>query len=107
MSIKLIVLLQKGDGLFKEGNYKEAAICFEEAEIEARNIFGVEDPQYALILNNLAEIYRSMGEYKKAEPLYKRPMHPNKSYSIKNLIAIAIKLSFRESLINCNRNTLL
>lgn len=70
MIMKLIVLLQKGDVLFKKGNYKEAVICFEKAKIEARNIFGVDDPQYALILNNLAEIYRSMGEYEKAEPLY-------------------------------------
>ncbi len=54
-----------------------------------------EHPNTALALNNLAELYRTMGTYNKAEPLYRRsltiwektlgPEHPNTATSLNNL----------------------
>ena len=57
--------------------------------------YGADHPYTALGLNNLAEIYNSMGRYPEAEPLYVRSLaiceqylgadHPNTAMSLKNL----------------------
>jgi tetratricopeptide (TPR) repeat protein len=39
-----------------------------------RKVLGPEHPETAKILNNLAQLYESMGEYAKAEPLYKEAL---------------------------------
>ncbi len=58
-------------------------------------VFGPEHPDTALALNNLADLYRSMGNYARAEPLYKRslkikekvfgPEHPETALALGNL----------------------
>ncbi len=57
-----------------------------------------EDKNYALLLNNLAVFYESMGAYKKAEPLYLKAlkihekilgeMHPDTATSYNNLAGL-------------------
>jgi len=56
---------------------------------------GAEHPYTALSLNNLAELYRSMGRYGEAEPLYLRSLdiyeqqlgtdHPDTAQGLNNL----------------------
>jgi len=41
-------------------------------------LLGEKNPDYLFSLNNLAGLYRSMGEYAKAEPLYRRAMEIDK-----------------------------
>ena len=52
----------------------------------------------AISLNNLAEVYRTQGDYTKAEPLFKRalvireaafgPDHPDVAFSLDNLATL-------------------
>jgi len=59
---------------------------------------GEEHPRYAASLNNLAELYRTMGRYDQAEPLYKQALvinkkalgedHPDYATSLNNLALI-------------------
>ncbi|MBT1570101.1 tetratricopeptide repeat protein, partial [Klebsiella pneumoniae] len=56
---------------------------------------GPDHPDVATSLNNLAELYRSQGQYAQAEPLFKRslaiweralgPDHPDVATSLNNL----------------------
>jgi tetratricopeptide (TPR) repeat protein len=55
---------------------------------------GLEHPDTATSLNNLAELYRAQGKYEQAEPLYQRslaiwekalgPEHPNVATALQN-----------------------
>lgn len=56
--------------LCMKGDFAEAEQWNLEAKSIREKVLGKEDPDYALTLNNTAEMYRSMGEYEKAEPLY-------------------------------------
>ena len=47
---------------------------YKEAIKIAEQIFGAEDPNTAISLDDLAELYREMGEYDKAEPLLKEAL---------------------------------
>ena len=59
---------------------------------------GPDHPDTATTLNNLAELYRSMGDYAKAEPLYQRalkirekalgPDHPDTATALNNLAGL-------------------
>ena len=59
---------------------------------------GEEHPDYATSLNNLAGLYKSMGEYAKAEPLYRQALeirrrvlgeeHPDYATSLNNLAVL-------------------
>ena len=60
--------------MFAEGNYKEAIPLAEKAIEIVRRERGPEDPDTATSLNNLAELYRVMGNYAKAEPLYQEAL---------------------------------
>jgi tetratricopeptide (TPR) repeat protein len=55
--------------LFVEGKFQEAIPLAEKAVEIARHVRGPKNPVTATSLNNLAELYRAMGEYAKAEPL--------------------------------------
>ena len=58
-------------------------------------MLGENHPDYATTLNNLAELYRNMGQYEKAEPLYSQALeirkrvlgegHPDYALSLNNL----------------------
>jgi CHAT domain-containing protein len=60
-----------------------------------KQALGEEHPDYAIILNNLGALYKTMGDYKAAEPLYKQAMeirkkalgeeHPDVANSLNNL----------------------
>lgn len=60
--------------LSAQGRYGEALPVAEKALRLAENEFGTSDPTYAIVLNNLAENYRSQGFYAAAEPLYRRAL---------------------------------
>ena len=63
-----------------------------------KKVLGEEHPDTAASLNNLGGLYRSMGDYAKAEPLYSRALeirkkvfgekHPQTAQSINNLAAL-------------------
>ena len=57
--------------LFEQGKYQEAIPLAEKAVKMARRLRGPEDPDIATSLNNLAVLYQAMGEYAKAEPLFR------------------------------------
>jgi tetratricopeptide (TPR) repeat protein len=60
-----------------------------------KNVLGENHPDYATSLNNLAELYHTMGDYSKAEPLYQKALeitknvlgenHPDYATSLNNL----------------------
>ncbi len=64
-------------------------------------MLGPEHPDVAIILNNLAVLYRAQGKYAEAEPLYKRalaireealgPDHPHVAGSLENYAALLRK----------------
>lgn len=63
-----------GESEFKKGNYKAAEENFKEA-LEICRSFGpdyLKDQRTVRALNNLAELYRSQGRYKEAEPYYEK-----------------------------------
>ncbi len=60
--------------LTAQGRYPEALPLAETALRLAENEFGTNDPIYAIVLNNLAENYRSQGFYAAAHPLYRRAL---------------------------------
>ncbi len=63
---------------FNNGDYKKAAAIGEKVIIAAKKELGENDPEYAGSLNNLALVYRILGQYKKAEPLFIRSMNITK-----------------------------
>lgn len=84
--------------LYREGRYKEAIPIAEQALAIREKSLGPEHPDVATSLNNLAELYRALGDYPKAEPLYRRslaiqeqslgPEHPDVALSLNNLAGI-------------------
>ncbi len=62
---------------------------------DPQEALGENHPDYATSLNNLAKLYREMGEYSKAEPLFRNALeickralgenHPNYATSLNNL----------------------
>jgi len=62
------------------------------------NVLGLDHPDVAISLDNLAELYRIRGRYAEAEPLLKRslaifeqtfgPEHPNVAAFLKNYAAL-------------------
>jgi len=70
------LLNQQVQTLFKQGKYQEAIPLAEKAVELTKRVYGAEQPNTAQSLNNLAVLYRVMGEYAKAEPLFQ----PNCSF---------------------------
>ena len=50
----------------------KAASYFSIAEKQAKVNFGAEDPRYAIVLGNLANVYLSQGKYKEAREMFER-----------------------------------
>ncbi len=84
--------------LYQSGKYQEA-IPFARQLLGLREeINGPEHPATAISLNNLAELYREIGDFLKAESLYRRalairekalgPEHPKTATSLGNLAAL-------------------
>ena len=81
--------------LFAEGKYQEAIPVAKKVVEIARHVRGPEDPDTALSLNNLGELYKAIGEYTTAEPLLKEALrirqkvlgseHPDTAESFNNL----------------------
>ena len=68
------LLNQQVQTLFKQGKYQEAIPLAEKAVELTKRVYGPEQPNTAQSLNNLAVLYRVMGEYAKAEPLYQEAL---------------------------------
>jgi len=81
--------------LYRAGRYREALIPARRASEILKKVLGKEHPDYAGSLHNLAALYKSMGDYAKAEPLYKQTLrilnktvgeeHPRYAMSLNNL----------------------
>ena len=56
--------------LLLQGDTKQAELYLKRALQEAIQGFGHADPHVASAENNLAELYRILGQYDRAEPLY-------------------------------------
>ena len=80
--------------LYQQGRYEEG-IAIAEQVLEIRESILGNHPDTATALNNLAELYRAMGRYSEAEPLYQRSLsireqqlgadHPDTAQSLNNL----------------------
>ena len=80
----------RGHGRLREGR---AALPPSPGDQEA--VLGENHPDYAISLNNLARLYKAMGDYAKAEPLYRQALeirkrvlgenHPDYANSLNNL----------------------
>jgi len=84
--------------LYQQGKFQEAISLQEQELAWTERNFGPDHPDTAQSLNNLAELYRSLGAYAKAKPLYLRalairekalgPDHPDTANSLNNLAAL-------------------
>jgi tetratricopeptide (TPR) repeat protein len=81
--------------LYRQGRYQDA-LALAPAVCDAyRQIFGENDPLYAGSLSTVAELYRSLGQFDKAEPYFQQAatirktalgaMHPDYATSLTNL----------------------
>ncbi len=91
-------LAWQGDLYRNQGRYAEAEpLLVRSLEIRERQL-GVDHPNVATSLNNLALLYKTQGRYSEAEPLYARSLeisehqlgadHPNVAQSLNNLAAL-------------------
>jgi len=88
-------LYKKYNQLYTQGRYQEAIKYAKELIPAGEEAFGKNHPTVGVFLNNLALLYKSLGDYAKAEPLYKRslaidekalgPEHPNVALFQNNL----------------------
>jgi CHAT domain-containing protein/Tfp pilus assembly protein PilF len=88
-------LNQTAIALYQQGKYQTGVEMAIQYQREIGDLLGENHPWYAPSLNNLAEFYRAMGAYQKAEPLYLRAMeirkralgenHPDYATSLNNL----------------------
>ena len=64
------VLNQEAIDLYRQGKYDRAVVVAQKAlEVAEQNV-GRDHPDVALSLNNLAELYRTQGDYAKATQLH-------------------------------------
>src|SRR5207237_7527256 len=80
--------------LFNAADYAKAIPVAQKAIDAAKNQFGVNHPNYASSLNNLALLYATIGQIEKAEPLY------FKAIDLEGKNPVAIQLSFAPNLNN-------
>jgi len=81
-----------------QGLYAQAEPWVEACRAAVRESLGEEHPDYAVSLNNLAELYRAQGRYEEALPLYERALelygrvlgeeHPDYATSLSNLASL-------------------
>ena len=90
-------------GLYGQGKPQEAISLAQQVCTTQKEVLGEEHPDYATTLNNLAALYRSMGDYAKAEPLYVQARdvfsrvlgeeHPSYATSLNNLAGFYYSMS--------------
>ena len=95
---KVDALYQKYMQLNKQGSYQEAIQYAIELVPAGEEAFGKGHPNVAIFMNNLAALYKSLGDYAKAEPLYKQslairekalgPEHPDVALGLNNLAGL-------------------
>jgi tetratricopeptide (TPR) repeat protein/CHAT domain-containing protein len=88
-------LNQQVKQLIEQGNYQKAIPIAERAVEVAKGVRGVEHPDTATSLNNLATLYQDMGNFAKAEPFFQEalrirqkvlgPEHHDTAESLNNL----------------------
>ena len=84
--------------LYRQGRYEEALPFAQKAVRLGEQEFGANDPTFATLINNLAELCRNRGSYAEAEPLYQRaqaileaalgPEHPRVARGLTNLAVL-------------------
>ncbi|MFO7737347.1 MAG: tetratricopeptide repeat protein, partial [Desulfatiglandaceae bacterium] len=95
---KVFSLYEKYRQVLEQGRYQEATRYAEALVTAGEKAFGKDHPNMSILLNNLAERYRSLGNYARAEPLYKKslaivektygPNHPHVARGLNNLAAL-------------------
>lgn len=91
-------LNQQVEQLYKQGQYSAAIPLAERSLAIREKVLGLEHPDVAQSLNNLALLYKAQGNYSEAEPLFQRslaiqekvlgPEHPDVAQSYNNLAAL-------------------
>jgi tetratricopeptide (TPR) repeat protein len=91
----LMEAYNQGQALYAAGQYEEAIPLFRRALELGEREFGPDHPTTAVLINNLAFLYKHQGRYAEAEPLLKRvlaidekalgPDHPDVAGSLNNL----------------------
>jgi len=80
--------------LRNQGRYLEAIEPSQKALAIVEKVFGPDHPEVAMGLNSLAELYRELGEYNKAKPLYERAIaifglhNPRVASTLNNLASL-------------------
>jgi len=97
------ILNQEVNELRRTGKYDRGVVVAKKALEVAETSVGVDHPDVATSLNNLAGLYDTQGQYASAEPLYKRslaikekalgPDHPSMAASLNNLPRSSIQRS--------------
>ena len=97
-SSTLLDAFNRYNTLYQQGKYSEALPYATEALRLGKDELGPDHPTTAILLNNLAELYRVQGNYIAAEPLYRRslaigikalgPEHPDVARSLNNLAVL-------------------
>ncbi len=85
------MLNQEGKKLYEQGNFSKATEYFEEAA-KLASAFGINNVYVTTSLNNLALMNQLMGEYSKAESLYRQVLDIQKSVSGKKSSVYAMNL---------------
>src|SRR5215471_21297041 len=83
---------------YQAGNYTAAVIEAQKLEAVAKGRFGTSHTNYAVALNNLANVYQAQGKYGEAEGLYQRALairekalgasHPDVAQTLHNLALV-------------------
>jgi CHAT domain-containing protein len=95
---KVFSLYEKYRQVLKQGRYQDATRYAEALVTAGEKAFGKNHPNVAILMNNLAERYSGLGDYARAEPLYKKslaivektygPNHPHVARGLNNLAGL-------------------
>lgn len=66
-----IALVKRTFELYQAGKYSEAVPVAQRYADMVKRQYGIDAPEYAIALNNLAELYRVQGRHRETEPLIK------------------------------------
>ena len=66
--------IERAEAFEKQAKLPQAAREYEQALDLARQYLGPEDLTTAAVMNRLANLYRDMGRYAEAEPLFRRSL---------------------------------
>ena len=73
-SVEPETLIQEMTSLRQQGKYDQAVVVGKKVLEIAEREYNSDNPNVATVLNNLAGLYESQGQYAAAEPLYKRSL---------------------------------